>query len=58
VFARKGAALTATGLIRPRAFDAGAWAQLGGAFERIATALARRQAGTSRTAISNAAAAP
>ncbi len=44
VFARKGAALTAIGPVRPRAFDAGAWAQLGGAFERIGTALAKRDA--------------
>jgi len=58
VFARKGAALTATGPVRPRAFDAGAWAQLGGAFERIGTALARRETGPSTTVCSNAATAP
>ena len=56
VFARKGAELTATEPVRPRAFDAGAWAQLGGAFQRIGTALARRGAGLPPGAFPNAAA--
>ena len=54
VFARKGAALTATAPVRPRAFDSGAWAQLGGAFERIGTALARRDAQPAPIAVSSA----
>ena len=56
VFARKGAALTSTAPLRPRAFDAGAWAELGGAFERIGTALARRDSGASPVACPNMAA--
>ena len=57
VFARKGAALSSTAAARPRAFDAGAWAQLGGAFERIGTALAKRDATPASSPVSNAAAA-
>ena len=45
VFARRDAVLTAPEPVRPRAFDAGGWAQLHGAFARIGTALARRDAG-------------
>ena len=56
VFAPKGAALTVAEPVRPRAFDAGAWAQLRGAFERIGTALARRVAGLPPGASPNAAA--
>ena len=44
VFARKGRRLEATSPVRPRGFDEGAWRQLGGAFARISTALARRDA--------------
>ena len=57
VFACKGAALATAGFVRPRAFDAGAWAQLHGAFERIGTALARRDAGFAPGAFPKAAAA-
>ena len=57
VFARKGAALSSTAAVRPRAFDAGAWAQLGGAFERIGTALAKRDAQPVSSPVSNAGAA-
>ena len=57
VFARKGAALSSTAAVRPRAFDAGAWAQLGGAFERIGTALAKRDVQPASSPVSNAGAA-
>jgi len=44
VFARKGSRLEAKSPVRPRGFDEAAWRQLRGAFARIATALARRDA--------------
>ena len=58
VFARRGGRLPAMSTVRPRGFDPGAWRALGGAFARIDTALARRDAPAAAAPLADCRSAP